>query len=61
MFLTVRDSFDYNEQNGGISFKTCHKDWRQYQMVQDFLKWGIESFGESLFCLKEYAPTHQHF
>ncbi|KAF8486612.1 hypothetical protein F5888DRAFT_1640084 [Russula emetica] len=37
--------FDYNEQNGGISFKLCHKNWRQYEMVDDFSKWGTDSFG----------------
>ncbi|KAF8489707.1 hypothetical protein F5888DRAFT_1638454 [Russula emetica] len=39
--------FDYNEQNGGIFFKSRHKNWRQYEMVDDFSKWGTDSFGEN--------------
>lgn len=53
-------SFDYNGNNGGASFKARHKDWRQYRMVGDFLKWGVESFGEILFCLNKNIPMRQH-
>ena len=30
-------------------------------MVEDFRKWGAESFGEGLFRLKENLLTRQHF
>jgi hypothetical protein len=60
-FLTISNSFDYNDKNGGTSFKACHKNWRQYRMVEDFSKWGAQSFGESLFCLKKIALKRQHF
>jgi len=47
--LTVSNSFDYNDKNGGTSFKDSLPDWRQdanNAMMQGFLKWGAESFGE---------------
>jgi len=53
--LTVSNSFDFNEDNGGISFRDRHDGWGQYNVVKDFTKWGVESFGktgETLFCLK---------
>ena len=49
----ISNSFDYNDANGGPSFKARHKDWRQYQIMEDFSKWGAESFSESTFRLKE--------
>jgi hypothetical protein len=51
--LTISSSFDYNDKNGGTSFKGRHQNWGQYQMLADFSKWGIESLGEGLFCDKE--------
>jgi len=50
--LTISSSFDYNDKNGGTSFKDRHPNWQQYQMLEDFSKWGIESLGKSLFCPK---------
>jgi hypothetical protein len=50
------NSFDYNDANGGTSFKACHKEWRQYQMMDDFSKWGVQSFSESKFHLEEKYP-----
>ena len=61
MFLTTSNSFDYNDKNGGTSFQARHKDWKQTQIMEDFFKWGAESFGESLSCLKENALMRQHF
>ncbi len=61
MPLTISNSFDYNDQNGGMSFKARHKNWRQYKMLEDFSKWGAKSLGESVFCLKENGLMHQHF
>jgi hypothetical protein len=52
-FLTILNSFDYNDKNGGTSFKARHRNWRQHEIMDDFIKWGAESFGESLFCLKK--------
>jgi hypothetical protein len=60
-FSKISNSFDYNKHNGGTSFKACHKNWRQDSMIDDFQKWGIKSFGESLFCLKENTLMHWHF
>jgi hypothetical protein len=42
------NSFDYNDQNGGTSFKDRHENWMQNPLVDDFLKWGAESFGRKL-------------
>jgi hypothetical protein len=58
--LTVLNSFDYNDQNGGTSFKARHPNWRRAEIMDDFAKWGAESFGGSLFCLKRNALTQQH-
>jgi hypothetical protein len=51
--LTVSNSFDYNRENGGTSFKARHKNWETYPMMEDFAAWGAQSFGEGLFMLKE--------
>jgi hypothetical protein len=61
MLLTALNRFDYNDMNGANSFKASHNNWRQYQMMEDFSKWGAESFGESISCLKENALIRQHF
>jgi hypothetical protein len=61
MHLSQSNSFDYNENNGGTSFKARHPDWRQDPMMNDLLKWGAESFGESLFRLKKFALMRRHF
>jgi hypothetical protein len=60
-FLTISNSFDYNDKNGGTSFKASHKNWRESQLVDDFTKWGAESFGRNLFSLKKSALMRQHF
>jgi hypothetical protein len=59
--LTLSNSFDYNDKNGGTSFKARHPNWRQNKMMEDFAKWGAESFGESSFCLKENVLICQRF
>jgi hypothetical protein len=46
-FLTISNSFDYNDLNEGTSFKALHKNWRQNPLMEDFIKWGTE-FGNSL-------------
>jgi hypothetical protein len=53
MLLTISSSFNYNNINGGTSFNSHHQNRRQYQMVEDFSKWGFESLGKSLFCPRE--------
>ena len=60
-FLTIPISFDYNDNNGGTSFKARHKNWGQYEIMDDFRTWGAESFGESSFCLNKNMLTRQHF
>jgi len=60
MLLTASNRFDYNDMNGGTSFKDRY-DWKQYQMMKDFSKWGAESFDESLFRPKTNALNRQHF
>ena len=59
--LKISNSFDYNNLNSTKSFKACHRDWKQYQMVDDFSKWGAESFGKSSLCLKENKLIWQYF
>ena len=59
--ISQLNSFDYNEKNGGTSFKACHPDWRQDLLMDDFMKWGAESFSESLFHLKKFVLMHLHF
>jgi len=54
-------SFDYNNDNGGTSFKAWNKGWEKYDMIKDFAKWGEWSFGESLFRFKEIAQTRRRF
>jgi len=61
LLLTVSNSFDYNRENGGTSFKARHKNWEMYPMMEDFAVWGAQSFGEGLFRLKENALMYQHF
>jgi hypothetical protein len=60
-FLTISNSFDYNDKNGGTSFWARHRNWRQHELLTDFQKWGAESFGKSLFCLEENALMCQDF
>ncbi|KAI9438332.1 hypothetical protein H4582DRAFT_2057761 [Lactarius indigo] len=45
-------SHDINNELGGTSFKSRHKDWQRDPMVEDFSRWTAESFGGSLFCFK---------
>ena len=45
--LTILNSFDYNHKNGGRSFKADHKNWRESEMMKDFLVWSLEQLGES--------------
>ncbi|KAI9436344.1 hypothetical protein H4582DRAFT_2058994 [Lactarius indigo] len=45
-------SHDINNELGGTSFKSQHKDWQRDPMVEDFSRWTAESFGGSLFCFK---------
>jgi hypothetical protein len=47
-FLTISDSFDYNDLNGGTSFKVCYEDWRKTDFGDDFIKWGAECFGKNI-------------
>ena len=61
MYLTISNSFDYNNQNGVTSFKAGHREWKQYQMIDDFSKWGAETFGKSSLCLMENVLIRQHF
>jgi len=60
-FLTISNSFDYNDKNGGTSFRACHRNWRQHEIIIDFQKWGAKSFGKRLFCLEENALMCQDF
>ena len=60
MRLTLSNRFDYNDKNGGTSFKDRHPDWRRSEIMDDFAKWGAESFGKSLFCRKRNELTRQH-
>jgi hypothetical protein len=53
VLLTVSNSFDYNHENGGTSFRARHKNWEMYPIIDNFSVWGAESFGEGLFRLKE--------
>lgn len=46
-------SFDFNDENGGTSFRNRHSGWENCDVIDDFSKWGAESFGETLFRLKE--------
>jgi len=46
ILLTVSNSFDYNRENGGTSFKARHKNWETNPMIEDFAVWGAQSFGE---------------
>ncbi|KAI9436453.1 hypothetical protein H4582DRAFT_2078612 [Lactarius indigo] len=36
---------DINNELGGTSFKSRHKDWQRDPMVEDFSRWTAESFG----------------
>jgi hypothetical protein len=54
------NSFDYNDKNGGTSFKARHPNWRHNEIMDDFAKWGAESFGGILFCRKRNLLTRQH-
>ena len=42
--LSCSGSFDYNNDNGGMSFKAWNKGWEKYEMIKDFAKWGKWSF-----------------
>jgi hypothetical protein len=57
----LTNSFDYSDQNEGTSFKAYYPDWRQDPSMDDFMKWGTNSFGETLFCLKKFVLMRLHF
>jgi len=60
MFLTVSNSFDYNKDSGGKTFREGPDDW-EGSMMNEFAKWGNECFGKGLFWLKENLLMRQHF
>jgi len=53
ILLTISNSFDFNKENGGISFKDCRDRWGDKLMLKDFAIWCAESFGKSIFYLLE--------
>jgi len=60
MFFTVSNSFDYNKDSGGKTFREGPDDW-EGSMTNEFAKWGNECFGKGLFWLKEKSLMRQHF
>jgi hypothetical protein len=42
-------SYDINDELGGTSFKTRHKNWPKDPLVEDFSNWTAESFSRCRF------------
>jgi len=59
--FSLSGSFDYNGDNEGTPFKAWNKDWKRYDMIKDFAKWGEWSFGETAFHFKKITLTRWRF
>jgi hypothetical protein len=58
--FTISNSFDYNDQTGGTSFKAGLENWSAYHLLKEFTKWGAKNISKSLFDLRENALILWH-
>ena len=60
-FLTIQNSFDFNDPDGGSPLLDLNPNWKWDPLVERFSKWSSELLSKWLFCLKINALIWQHF